>query len=231
MIRFLVVFAIALMTMNAPHAEPNWQTHDSIYEAVKGYVANNINTTAEYEINIVPLTDRFNLHLCPAPIEVYAPNLAKAGRIAVNVRCNVGNHKWSIFVAVTITPYENVMVLLQAVQHGEPLTAKNVALSRKDVSQLHGNYLTQTALVFGKVAARNLSSGMVLTAKDLIEAKIIKRGDSVVILAQKAGFEIRMNGIAESDGGLGQRIRVKNQNSERVIDAVVIDRGIVSVSH
>ena len=230
MMRFLFIFAIAFMIINASHAEPQWQSHESIYEAVKAYVANNIDTTAEYEINIVPLADRFNLPLCAEPFQVSAANLAKAGRVAINVRCNIGRSKWSIFVPATITPFENVVVLLQAVQRGDKLTRTHVALARKDVSQLHTGYLTQPERVVGKVAMRNLPSGSVLADKDLMDAKVIQRGDVVVILSQKAGFEIRMTGIAETDGRRGQRVRVKNQNSERVINAVVVDEGTVSVS-
>jgi flagella basal body P-ring formation protein FlgA len=59
---------------------------------------------------------------------------------------------------------------------------------------------------------------------------LIKRGDRVAITAEKSGIGISMNGIAQSDGSRGQAIRVKNQNSERVINAIVIDSGKVSVT-
>ena len=59
---------------------------------------------------------------------------------------------------------------------------------------------------------------------------MIKRGDRVAITAEKSGIGISMNGIAQSDGSRGQAIRVKNQNSERVINAIVIDSGKVSVT-
>jgi flagella basal body P-ring formation protein FlgA len=66
--------------------------------------------------------------------------------------------------------------------------------------------------------------------KDLIEPKIIKRGERVMITAAKSGIGIRMNGIAQSDGNRGQVIRVKNQNSERVINAIVTGIGEVTVT-
>ena len=230
MFKLILFFVTAFAFVNATHAEPQWQTHESIYEAVKAYVAQNINTTAEYEINIVPLASRLNLALCEQPMEVFTPNLVKAGRVAVNVRCSTGK-KWAIFVPVIITPFENIVVLTQNMQHGDKVTEHHVALARKNVTQLHNNYLTDITQVINKQVSHNLSVGTVITQKDLFEAKLIKRGDHVVMTSSSLGIAIRMNGIAQSDGSRGQVIRVKNQNSERMVNATVIDTGVVDVIH
>jgi flagellar basal body P-ring formation protein FlgA len=224
--RFILIFAFALLTTNAPHAEPQWQSHESIYEAVKSYVAHNINTTAEYEINLMA---QVKLPLCAEPIKASTPNLLKAGRTAVNVRCNVGK-TWAIFVSAMIIPFDQVVVLDQPLQRGETITPRHVKLVRKDVSSLHTNYLTQLDVTFDKQAGRNLTAGTVITPKDFVEPKLVKRGDRVAITAEKSGIGISMNGIAQSDGSRGQSIRVKNQNSERVINATVIEIGKVSVT-
>ena len=229
MIRLMLIFASVFMTMNAPHAEPQWQTHESIYEAVKSYVAQNINTTAEYEINIIPLVNRLNLPLCSQPLQVSASNLMKAGRSSIGVRCNVGK-KWAIFVSVIIKPFDNVVILTQPLQKGETATAQYFSTVRKDVSQLHDSYLTTIDTVLNKQAIRALSAGTMIMTKDFIEQKLVKRGDKVLIIAERAGIAIKMSGIAQSEGSRGQMIRVKNQNSERVINATIIDAGQVKAS-
>jgi flagella basal body P-ring formation protein FlgA len=229
MIRLMLIFASVFMTMNAPHAEPQWQTHESIYEAVKSYVAQNINTTAEYEINVVQLMDRLNLPLCSQPIQAFTPNPLKVGRASINVRCNVGK-KWAIFVPAMITPFEHIVISTQPLQRGEMVTEQLVTLARKDVSQLHGNYLTQLEQVLNKQAVRTLPVGTIMMLKDFVEPNVVKRGDRVMITSSRSGVAIKMNGIVESDGRRGQVIRVKNQNSGRVINAIVIDSGQVSVS-
>lgn len=229
MIRLMFFFVIAFTTVNAPHAESQWQTHESIYEAVKSYVAQNINTTAEYEINITPLVNRLNLALCTQPLQIFSTNLMKSGRSTINVRCNEGK-KWAVFVSITVTPFDYVVILTQPLQHGETATEKYLSVVRKDVSQLHGNYLTTVDAVLNKQATRTLSTGAVVMPKDFVEPKLIKRGDKVVITAERSGIAIKMNGIAQSDGSRGQMIRVKNQNSDRVINATVIEVGQVSVS-
>ena len=230
MFKLILVFVCAFAFVNATHAEPKWQTHESIYEAVKAYVAQNINTTAEYEINIVPLASRLNLVLCEQPMEIFTPNLVKAGRSAINVRCN-SPKKWAIFVPIIITPFENIIVLTQNMQHGDKITEHHVALALKNVTQLHNNYMTDLTQVINKQISHNLSAGTVITTKDFFEAKLIKRGDHVMMTSSNSGIAIRMTGIAQSDGSRGQVIRVKNQNSDRVVNATVIDTGVVDVMH
>ncbi|MDD5214429.1 MAG: flagellar basal body P-ring formation chaperone FlgA [Methylococcales bacterium] len=229
MIRLMLFFVIAFATVNAPHAEPQWQSHESIYDAVKGYVAQNINTTAEYEINITPLSDRLNLALCNEPLQLFSTKLMSSGRSTVNVRCNVGK-KWAAFVSVSIAPFDYVVILTQPLQRGEMATQQFFTVTRKDVSSLRGNYLTNVNSVLNKTAARTLTAGSVVLQKDFIEPQLVKRGDNVAITANTSGIAIKMNGIAQSDGTRGQMIRVKNQNSNRVINAIVIDAGLVSVS-
>lgn len=229
MIRLMFFFVIAFASNNAPHAEPQWQTHESIYESVKSYVAQNINTTAEYEINIAPLSDRLNLALCNEPLQLFSTKLMSSGRSTVNVRCNLGK-KWAIFVSVTITPFDSVVILTQPLQRGELVTQTALAIVRRDVSQLRGNYLTNIESVLNKTTTRTLVAGSVVSKKDFIEPKLVKRGDNVVISTNTLGIEIKMNGVAQSDGIRGQIIRVKNQSSNRVINAIVIDAGQVSVS-
>jgi flagella basal body P-ring formation protein FlgA len=229
MIRVMLFFVIAFTSVNAPHAEPQWQLHESIYDAVKSYVAQNINTTAEYEINITPLSDRLNLALCGEPLQLFSTKLMPSGRSTVNVRCNAGK-KWAIFISVMITPFDSVVILTQPLQRGEIATQSFLAIMRKDVSPLRGNYLTNIDSVLNKTATRTLAAGSVVLQKDFIEPKLVKRGDNVAITANTSGIAIKMNGIAQSDGIRGQRIQVKNQNSNRVINAIVIDAGLVSVS-
>lgn len=177
----------------------------------------------------MPLASRLNLALCEQPMEVFTPGLLKAGRVAVNVRCSVGR-KWAIFVPVTITPFENIVVLTQNMQHGDKVTQNHVALARKNVTQLH-NYITDLTQVLDKQVSHNLPVGSVVTPKDFFESKLVKRGDHVMMTSTSSGIAIRMSGIAQSDGSRGQVIRVKNQNSDRTVNATVIDAGVVDVVH
>jgi flagella basal body P-ring formation protein FlgA len=226
-----LILALAFTFFTAAHAEQGSQPHESIAEAVKGYIAQNINLPGEYEINLTPLDSRLNLPQCPDPLEVFTTtDVIKAGRTTVGVRCNTGK-KWSIFTSAIIKTYQMVVVLSHPIQRGEIITRQHLAIEKRDVSNLREDFATQTEQIENKQATRQLDTGTILSLRNLTDPKLIKRGDKVVISTTKTGISIRMSGLAMMDGTKGQLIKIKNQNSGRIINATVIEPGLVSVNY
>jgi len=224
-----VILALALLFFTQGHAEQKFQSHDSIYELVKDTVAQKINTSTEYEISVLPLDSQLKLPECPEPLEAFTTtDLIKAGRMSIGIRCNA-EKKWSIFTSAIIKVYETVIVLSQPVQRGEIITRQHFSIEKRNVSKLRGDFITQVEQVENKEAARYIQAGAILSLRSFIDSRVIKRGDKIVISAMQPAFAIRMNGVAMMDGTKGQRIRIKNENSGRIINATVIEPGLVSV--
>jgi len=223
-----VILALALGFFASGHAEEKFQSHNSIYELVKDTVAKNINA-AEYEISVLPLDSLLKLPECTKPLEAFTTtNSIKAGRTSIGVRCNA-EKKWSIFTSAVIRVYENVIVLSRPVQRGDIITGQHIAIEKRDVSKLRGDFITEAKQVENKQAARQMEAGDVLGFKNFIEPLLVKRGDKIIITTMQPAFAIRMNGVAMMDGTKGQHIRVKNESSGRIISATVIEAGLVSV--
>jgi flagella basal body P-ring formation protein FlgA len=226
-----LLISILAFIFTATHAEQAYQAHESIAEAVKSFIAQNINLPGEYEVNLIPLDSRLNLPLCTEPLEIFTTNdLIKAGRTTIGVRCNT-EKKWSIFTSAIIRTYQMVVVLSRPIQRGEIITRQHLAIEKREVSNLREDFVTQMEQVENKQAARQLDTGTILSLRNVVEPKLIKRGDRVVITTTKQDFSIRMNGIAMMDGTKGQLITVKNQNSGRIINATVIEPGLVAVNY
>lgn len=223
----LVIWLLVWVLFTPGHAEQKFQSHESIYALVKDTVAKTINA-ADYEVSVMPLDSQLKLPECPEPL-VATTEAIKAGRTSIGIRCNA-DKKWSIFTSAVITVYENVIVLTRPVQRGDIITRQDLASEKRDVSKLRGDFVTQAEQVENKQAARQMPEGSIVAMKGFIEQKLIKRGDSVIISSTQPAFAIRMNGIALMDGSQGQRIRVKNENSGRVISATVVKAGWVSVN-
>ena len=225
----LVILALALGMGTPGLAEQKFQSLDSIYELVKDTVARNINTSAEYEISVLPLDSQLKLPECTEPLEAFTTtDSIKAGRTSIGIRCNA-EKKWSIFTSAVIKVYETVIVLSRSVQRGEIITRQHLATEKRDVSNLRGDFVTQVEQVENKQAARYTQAGTILGLRSFIEPRLIKRGDKIIISAIQPAFAIRMNGVAMMDGTKSQLIRIKNENSGRIINATVIEPGLVSV--
>ncbi|MGZ4968365.1 MAG: flagellar basal body P-ring formation chaperone FlgA [Methylobacter sp.] len=227
----LLILTLAFIFFATAHAEQGSQSHESIAEAVKAYVEQNIKVPGENEMTLTPLDSRLNLPQCAEPLDVFTPtDLIKAGRTTIGVRCNT-EKKWSIFTSVIIKTYQMVVVLSRPIQRGEIITSQHLAIERREVSNLREDFATQPEQVENKQVTRQLNAGTILSLRNIVEPKLIKRGDKVVISTTKPNFSIKMNGIAMMDGTKGQLISVKNQNSGRIINATVIESGLVSVNY
>lgn len=228
----LFILALAFIFPAAVHAEEQaWQSHESIAEAVQAYIVQNINLPDEYELTPIPLDSRLRLPQCSEPLEAFTTtDVIKAGRTTVGIRCNK-EKKWSIFTSVIIKTYQRVVVSTRLIQRGEIVSPQHLAIERREVSNLREDFVTQMEQIENKQAARQLDAGTILSPRHFVEPKLVKRGDKVIISTTKADFSIKMNGIAMMDGVKGQMISVKNQSSGRIINATVVEPGLVSVNY
>jgi flagellar basal body P-ring formation protein FlgA len=223
------IFALAFGSFTLCHAEQKFQPHESIYELVRETISQNISPSAEYEISLLPLDSQLKLPKCTEALEAFTTSASmNAGRTAIGVRCNA-EKKWSIFISAVIKIYETVAVLSQSVQRGEIITPEHLTLEKRDVSKLRGDFIAEIDRIENKQAARYMPAGVILGQKSFTESKLVKRGEKIIISASQPGFNIRMNGIAMMDGTKGQLIRIKNENSGRIINATVVEFGLVSV--
>ncbi len=228
----LLILTLAFIFFTTAHAEQGSQSHESITDAVKYYIDQHINKPpGEYEVSLVPLDSRLNLPECAESLEIFTTtDVINAGRTTIGVRCNT-EKKWSIFTSAIIKTYQMVVVLSQAIQRGEIITRQYLAIEKREVSNLREDFVTEITQVENKQVTRQLNTGTILSLRNFVAPRLIKRGDKVVISTTKADFSIRMSGLAMMDGTKGQLIRIKNQNSGRIINATVIEPGLVSVNY
>lgn len=227
-----LILALALVVCGASQAqaEGKIQTLESIYGFVKEVIENNMSSSGEIEINVLPLDAQLNLAECTKPLEAFKTNnLIKAGRVSIGVHCS-GEKKWTVFVSAVIKAFESVIVLTRPVQRGEIITRQHLDLQRMDISNTRGDYVSQYEQIENKEAARNLPSGVILGLKSIVEPPLIRRKDKVIISSGgDSGFSVQMSGTALMDGAKGQVIKVKNESSGRVVSGKVIEAGVVQV--
>ncbi len=211
-------------------ADPGVQDHASIRDAARQHVAAASDRfTARAEVTVGRLDSRLKLTACDQPLQTYdSPNGLNGGRGVVGVRCD-GAKPWKIFVPVTVALIESVVVTRHPLVRGQAVQADDVALSDTDVSRLHKAYFTRIEDVVGLRAKRSVGSGKTLHAGLLKREQLVKRGKTVSILADLSGLQVSMHGKAMSDGGYGDRIKVKNLTSGRVVSGTVAGNGIVKV--
>ncbi|WP_158218722.1 flagellar basal body P-ring formation chaperone FlgA [Roseateles aquatilis] len=117
-----------------------------------------------------------------------------------------------------------VLVVTQGVASGQPVTEDQLQLQRRDISQTPDALST---LEPGLAARSTLRPGQLLQKRLLAAAIVVKRGDTVRIQASRGGVSVEGAGEALDSGARQGVIRVRNNASGRVIQARVLDSGLV----
>ena len=81
----------------------------------------------------------------------------------------------------------------------------------------------------GVVAMRALGAGQTFSKRDLKKEQIIKKNQVVKAQVEKNGFQIFVTAVAEDSGAMGDLIRVKNLDSQKIIAAEVVGSGVVKI--
>jgi flagellar basal body P-ring formation protein FlgA len=130
---------------------------------------------------------------------------------------------------VAFRPKYNIrrVVTIVEVKEGTTLTADNTKIENvvSDVPE-SANWTTP----YGNIAMRNLPAGSVVSsnmAKSPQPPVVIERNQNVVIRIERAGLVVTATGKAMQQGKLGECIKVKNTDSQRIIQAKVIEDGTV----
>ncbi len=141
-----------------------------------------------------------------------------------------GNSGWRLYVPIKQRRLQQVLVLQRPLARGEAITADALALEQRDVARSPGA-LVDANVVQGYSLRRPLTAGAVLTSADVISPRLVRRGDSVTLVARAGGIEVRAQARAMADAGAGERVNVENLSSRRLLQGVVLASGEVEVGH
>lgn len=185
-------------------------------------------STARYHIQVHPLQDGLRLAACSIPLEIQQHGRNELhGRVNLRVAC--AQAEWFIYVSAEIALWVPVVVARATLARNTQLDAQVLEVQEMEVSRLRGQYFTQIAEVEGRRLRTRVQQGSVLTSQQVLAGYAIQRGDQVTIHAIGANLQVRMQGEALDNGQIGDQVRVRNQQSGRIIRAQVVRRGGVEV--
>lgn len=195
-------------------------------QEVQNYLTNS-KIDGRHEVSIGRLDPRLRLAACSQPL---TPQLESSqqpiGRVTVRIRCE-GQAPWSIFVPAQVNLFRNVVVTRRPIQRSSIIQSADIMLAERDVSSLSQGYFLAISEALGSEATRALQANQVLSPNNLRAPLAIKRGEQVTIISSGGTVHVRISGEALSDGAIGQQIRVRNSQSQRIIHARVIGPGEV----
>lgn len=169
-----------------------------------------------------------------------------AGQISIDARIPTGVHyarRTPVHVLVSldgkvyrraifyyrVRVYDRVLVASRNLFPNDEIAASDVHVEEREVLGQEDKWLRSADAVIGRQPRALLEAGTVLTETSVVSPYLIEAGADVTIVGEYNGVEVRAAGVALARGRAGQRIRVRNAVSRRVVMAEVIDSKTVKI--
>jgi flagella basal body P-ring formation protein FlgA len=121
-----------------------------------------------------------------------------------------------------------VPVAKKLIRFGERLQAEDLEMIETDVTFVKEETPEMNAIV-GMIANRSLTPRMPIILSDLKREPAARKGQVVKALVGDQTFEVSINASAEENGFIGDVIKIKNSETQKVMSAIVIEKGVVKV--
>lgn len=179
------------------------------------------------DINVGNLDNRLRLANCSSPVEFIPQDTSGlGGNISIKAQCESGK-VWSVHVPAQVTIYREIAVAGRDIVRGEVISHAHIGTNLVNISSIRQAFLPEAEAVIGKEAKRNISKGEPFRSALLDAPTAVKRGELVTLESLAGSIKVSSAGTAMTDGRVGQKIRVRNNSSERIISGVVISQGLV----
>ena len=106
--------------------------------------------------------------------------------------------------------------------------AEMFIVEKREMVNVRDTY-QQLANLVGMQANRFLNAGQVVQHSDVKKEQVLKRGQMVKAIVGNNSFEVMISAEAQEGGSVGDVVKIKNLDSQKVFAAKVIERGVVRI--
>lgn len=152
------------------------------------------------------------------------------GPSVVRVGIDVGGQtQRSMSVTADVRIWRPVVVASHMIKRGEEMAMVGCELAERDVTKVRAAYYSDIQVLEGMQARRTLSMGDIITDGHIEKIPIVRRGDAIRLVARAGRMNMSAAGEAMQNGGVGDRIRVKNSDSGKIVYGHILEDGAIQV--
>jgi flagella basal body P-ring formation protein FlgA len=132
-------------------------------------------------------------------------------------------------VMAQVEAYAPVLVAARDIVANRRVREDDVTIEVRRLNRPFTHYLRDEKQLRGMSASRLIAKGEAITTDALFSEIVVRPGDQVRIEGESDRVRVVVLGEARASGRIGDRITVKNLQSGALLQAVVVDEGVVSV--
>ncbi|WP_055732114.1 flagellar basal body P-ring formation chaperone FlgA [Agarivorans gilvus] len=203
------------------------ELHQQLEKSAEEFVRSQISSDASQKIELTAnqLDDRVAIPQCPSNYSYSLANDEVRRNTIVLVTC-AEHINWRLYIPVRKQVLLAAVVAAAPLQEGARLNDQQLETSFIPQNRLRGSYFTELPPLLGAKLTRAIRKGQIITGRDIC---IICKGDVVTISANMGGLKVTTRGTALSSGSIGDTIKVRNSQSQRLVTGRVKALGLVEV--
>lgn len=189
-------------------------------QQARGYRVQYTLGTIDNRLRMAPCNNGPTVKFSGDPWQTDSPRL--------EVSCS-GKRPWRLFVSTDLTIHGPALVAATPLTRGTRLTDRMITTADVSLNTSHRKPIRDRQSLVGRVMARSINAGTILTP-DLVDVPdAISRGDYVVITARSGNFSVQTRGKALADGQIGDQVPIENLSSQRTIRGLITSPGHVDI--
>jgi flagellar basal body P-ring formation protein FlgA len=204
----------------------------AVYAAVKAYIARHAPWKPD-QLKITRMTydQTSSVPAGKLGFHVAAPKHTDwLGPIPFRVQIMVdGQVAGRVIAPATIEVWSDVVLAVKPLGKFQPIEADDIQVKKMNLARVPANVIVRVDQVLGQRAKHNIAANSVLRSDQVESPPVVRRGEVVQMVAESAVLRVAAKGIAKENGTVGERIRVMNLRSRKIVYAQVVDHQTVQV--
>ncbi|WP_256665959.1 flagellar basal body P-ring formation chaperone FlgA [Pseudomonas sp. 8Z] len=226
-----------LLLLAATHAQAAPAAAEQIDQAIATYMQQQLQAQAKREawkgmrhsLGTTLLNNAEHLAPCSQALKVERrsddPSPLERQRLELSCADGAG---WQVLALVQASVQLPVAHAATVIERGQTISAEQVQLQDINIARNVRGFYNDPQDVIGQGAKRRIRSGQLIAPNLLSEPLLVRRGQQVTIIASQDGISASVSGEALANGRAAEVIRVRNLGSQKVIEAQVVEEGVVT---
>ena len=176
------------------------------------------------------LDNRLRLKYCKSPLKIEFSNQQRTrGNTSLSIQCDQTGG-WKIHLPVSIDIFDDILVSTKPLVRGQLIDGNLVKFEKNNISRLNSGYYTRSDDLQFFEAGRSLKRGSILTPRNLKPRMMVKSGQKVTLILDYKGIRIKSSGRALRSARIGQIVKVRNSQSQRIVEGIVSGEAQVKIN-
>ncbi|GEM_PF-1728362 len=142
-----------------------------------------------------------------------------------------GSNVYKTNGTVRVGVLKKVLTSTVPVKSGMPFSSDNIKYETRDIARVYEEPFSSEEELLGMVASKYIPSGRIITKSLAKITPVVSKGEMLRVLYRKGALNLEASGVAKQKGAKGDKIKVMNVDTRKIIYATIVDSTTVVISN